>query len=442
MQYTPLRFVCAPASLLLLNRMHRVALTRDPCTRRVAPLTVFLAFFLPLANFIWSPEMGMVVWAAFVSYFVVQLRDQTARALSGALAATAALLTAWVLFGATYVRGLLASGNGAINFPVYPTAHVVLLLVAAGWILPLLALIALSGLRQQEKETPVAAALVIMLGLLIPVALGRCDGGHVYYNGLGIFILFLAMAMTVFGRWRQRAIFAVMLAVFGLSGSFSLWREYRYEVINSLRHEMGRAPLVSGQDGRSNLQNLMFDLRFAGRVVGRLLLFDLDHRQNASPPPFDFGAMDAPAALLARGKQLSFGSDLRELLAYRQIGTPLGSTEEIDRFLKITGRQSSEYYAEPVMSASSLPRKLHDLSAMAVIMVPGYYMLTPGSPPAPEAERQNSSHFLSSLLLYPVNLPAPKHPPFLPGQMIVEKIANDYVEAGRFRDFIIYRRKS
>ncbi len=441
-QYTPLRFVCAPASLFLLNRIHRGAMTRDTFTRRVAPLTVLLAFLLPLANFAWSPEMGMVAWAAFIIYFMVQRRDQPARALSGALAAMASLPAAWILFGGTYVRGLLASGNGAINFPIYPTAHVVMLLVAAGWLMPLLAVIAWSGLRQPGKETPLAASLVVMLGLLIPVALGRCDGGHVYYNGLGIFVLLLAMAMTVLGGWRQRVIFTMVLVVFGLGGSFSLWREYRHEVIDSLRHQMGRPPLAAGQDGLSNLQKLEFDLGFSGKVLSSLFLLDLDHRQSVPPPPFDLGSAGSPAAVLARGKELAYGSDLRELLAYRQIGTPLGSTEEIDRFLKITGRQSGEYYAEPLMSASSLPRKLHDLAAMDVIMVPGYYMVAPGRPPSPEEERRNMSHFLSSLLLFPVKLPEAKHPPFVPSQMIVAKITSDYVEVGRFRDFIIYRRKS
>jgi hypothetical protein len=444
MNYSPLRFVLAPGSLLFFHQLvsGRIWIFKTLLARNVG--VGLSAFALPLASFLLSPEMGFILLAAMSTYLpVYSISSRRAgRATLYAIAAMLSMTAVLALFGTSYFRSLLSHGSGGLNFPIYPTVQVLFLLVAALWILPLLAVITMANLRKSKNDAAFSASLLILLGLSIPVALGRCDGGHIYCNGFCMFIVFLSLAGVTYSKRRLYPWGGFLLA-FGLIGSVANWDYYSWQIGEAVSQRVGDAPLILGGAKRSLWQHLVHRVGLERELLRRIVSFYFmsGEAPKTSGVVFDGGPSVVP--LLKGGKMVLFGSDLRDLLSYGRVGTPFPVSEEIDRFLKISGAQYPEYYGDLIgcVSVADLRRKLADLSSMKNILVPVQDIGEIEDSELKINLREEQSRFLSRLLVFPISLPPEANPPFVPAEVIMGEIRAHYTAIRRFRDNVLMRRQ-
>jgi hypothetical protein len=121
LQYTPLRFTIALASLFAIRHLHR--LTRDFPSRRL-PLLALGGFLLPLVNFSISPEMGLALTVSLLAYFLWFLFGAERRLAVLALAVVAGVVVTALWFPRPYFDSMLSFGKGGANFPIFPTIHI------------------------------------------------------------------------------------------------------------------------------------------------------------------------------------------------------------------------------------------------------------------------------------------------------------------------------
>jgi hypothetical protein len=257
--------------------------------------------------------------------------------------------------------------------------------------------------RERNSRGALAVAMAVALGLLLPAAFGRADPGHVLFNGLGVLVLFLAFLMRHGRRLLSAVAILAILGVHALAGS-----------------------LLTAYGGHSP---------FAEAIATRKLLGNLDTRANAQA----WHAAAGASGRLRYGKLPPFSYDLSLLLRFDGVGTPFYPGEQIDRFLKLSGRHVPEYYSGlnmQVYTRSELQRKKRDVDRMDVILVPKDRWS------APVFVNESNAELLAPLLLFPARLiPAPRHVPLFPGLELVRHIERQFTLVGEFRSFQVWRRQ-
>ena len=78
--------------------------------------------------------------------------------------------------------------RGIANFIVEPNPYVLAFLFALVWLVPLMLA---RFVREARPEAPLLAALYVFSVAMLPVAFGRADPGHVFFTGIGIYLLSL-----------------------------------------------------------------------------------------------------------------------------------------------------------------------------------------------------------------------------------------------------------
>ena len=176
LNYTFFRFVLPIAFLILASRQ-----------TRPWPFAACL-FAGQAASLSLSPEMGFAFGAssiAYAAYFLFTAGRAWLVALIAPAAATGAFL---VLAGAGYLRMLKLFARGIANFVVEPIPYVLVFLFALIWLAPLMLA---RSVREARPEAPLLATLYVFSVALVPVAFGRADPGHVFFGGIGIYLLTL-----------------------------------------------------------------------------------------------------------------------------------------------------------------------------------------------------------------------------------------------------------
>ena len=401
LNYTPLRFTIALASLFAVRHLYRV--TRGWMPARAIALLGLVGFLLPLVNFSISPEMGLALTVSLAVYFAwFALGPERKQALL-VVPVLAGVMAAAVLFPRPYFDSMLSFGTGGANFPLFPTIHIVAFLAAAIWVFPRLGVIAI----REREAAPFAAGLAILCGLFILPATGRCDSGHVWINGMGMLMVALGAASWLKPRW-WHTVLGVYALIFPVMQEFATWDGYKdqMEGVVAMRNQLGTMQYESDN--------------FAKLAPG-----------DARP------AIHYSKLLPAQGL---------DSLPKAKIGLPLGDVEVMERFLKLSGRYVPEYHIAPygdIFDATDLVRKYADMKAMEYVFVPTSYLawLQPMDEQA-EMQQQGAADckFLSGILLFPVDLPA-VHPLFRPDRDIIRHIAQEYQVAARYQSGILLRRK-
>ncbi len=189
LNYTPLRFVAAP--------FFAAAIWRVLSTRRSALPAALLS--LPCAAFIlfYSPEQGIAFCAGtllFFLLFVSRSHQQSVPAIAVLLVGEAVLLALLLHSGVVhYIRGMAAGGYNLPLLPSFNTLIELLLLLVAICVLT-------NSLRAKSTGGPLEYLILIALGAL-PAAFGRCDGGHMFMNTVGAFLV----AWTVLSHFKPAA---------------------------------------------------------------------------------------------------------------------------------------------------------------------------------------------------------------------------------------------
>jgi hypothetical protein len=397
LQYTPLRFTVALASLFAIRHIHR--LTSDNPRRRMV-LLALAGFLTPLISFSISPEMGLALTISLCVYFAWFLFGPERRLAVLAASVLAGVGLAVMLFPRAYFDSILSFGKGGANFPIFPTMHILTFLAAAIWVFPRLGLVAI---RDRSAGGPFCAGLAILCGLLILPATGRCDPGHVWINSMGIMIIALGGVSWLAPRLRY-SLWGIYFIIFPVTCQISFWDHYKQPV-----------------EGALSVRDQLAEARAGG------LAYDADNYDNLAP--------GSPLPPIHYSKLLPMGGELKDL-PEGKIGLPLGGDEAMERYLVLTGRAVPEYHIAPysdIFGAADLERKYQDLRAMDYIFVPAYYLnyLRPVNPVLQaRAQGEADCKFMTSLLLFPVDLPV-VHPLFQPEAEIVRHIYSDY-QAGKY----------
>ncbi len=182
LQYTPVRFFMAPLLALWLYRRYR---------RGDRPLRLFLLTGLGNAVILfYSPEHGIQFFLGTMLFFIVCVRPSRASGLVGGLAVfTGMFAVAIAIAGRMGILGFFFhSSGGALNLPLLlgpPTLVEVLFVLAAG-------VTVAAAVRLGRLDHPWVYLVALSL-FTLPVALGRCDPGHLFVNLIGAFLAVFAV---------------------------------------------------------------------------------------------------------------------------------------------------------------------------------------------------------------------------------------------------------
>ena len=190
--YTFLRFSCPVYFVIVIER-----LLRDSGIRaRVRAVLSSLAFAAILILI--SPEIAIAFAFATVC---ICLSSRPALGHRRGATAIALLLTFsivfWIAGKLRILDTLLADGGGAISFPILVAPHILFYFVS----LFVCACYIFGRLRDRRIDDNTLGLLAFSLPMTA-AALGRCDPGHVFWNGLAIFLPTMCYVSNKNRAWR------------------------------------------------------------------------------------------------------------------------------------------------------------------------------------------------------------------------------------------------
>lgn len=229
--YTWLRFITPFYCILAVHRVS-VRKLQPNAGRFAACLAICFTALLLLI----SPEMAIA--HGFASWVLLFPRKSPIGPAAVPVYTYLAMLAGFViLFGASLklhvLDTLLASGGGADSFPIPPSVPVV-------FFFAVVFVCACAVVRRWSTPSlnDNSIALIVLSLPLLVVALGRCDSGHMFCNGVGLFLAVFLYASPSPRMWRLfRNTFLV--AVIALPG---------YAVIRYLVPKVGRTAIQAAAE--------------------------------------------------------------------------------------------------------------------------------------------------------------------------------------------------
>jgi len=402
-QYTPVRFIYPVWAAIVLHRVMRSLSDRD--WRSVVLVLIGLPFLLCTVALGLSPETGVITAIATMVGLLWYGRTSWRTPMWAVGGVFLAGVVFWLLAGSACFRSLFSFGNGGYSFPIPPSPYLIIFLGSALWLLPRIAVI---GITDQTMFSPQFASLLIVMGFFIVPALGRCDPGHVLYNGTGLLLFTAAVIWRAGGKcWRGVVVVGCILLIGTQYASF--WGHYDQRVLGvfALRQELCTyRPLLEKED--ASVKEVLRS-RFGG-------------------------------APIKWGKRLPvLRRDLLGLLAINKIGTPFGVQEDVYDFLMMSGRYLPEYFESQgdCVTPELVNQTMTDILRMDVIMVP--QVESDLAPQHRRAYAQQVSQGLTRLFVFPVRLTV-QNDPFFPRAQVMRRIAAAYTPVGRLREYFFLRR--
>jgi hypothetical protein len=229
--YTGFRFLMSPLlGVLVFRAIQNETLTNQIIGSLLA--VVFAALLIAI-----SPEMGIgfgLGMSVFLFLFYVRSRNKLwVFPYAGMLLLFSLLALIANRFQAfSMVRSM---GNGGYNFPIVPAAHILLLFFSV--------FLAASYFVAQLRQGKIKSSTILVLLVSLPplaACLGRCDPGHVLFDGIGIFLVTLLCASTFPRIWSwYRLSFVIVFVVFFAVSTILYYKEQigRALIVFALRTE-------------------------------------------------------------------------------------------------------------------------------------------------------------------------------------------------------------
>ena len=185
--YLPMRFLTPFVALVWTAEMTRKSWWQGTLA---ALVSLALAYAI-------SPEMGIAAALGIVAALGLQaVRGRWLLLVPTVSAAIVGVFGFWIYYsmpGST----LTQVGGGAFNFPVLPGQPA---LVFVATMLALALGVGFTSSAEMWPRTALQLGWLVSAGVLMAAALGRADFGHIFFNGLGAFLLALAIVHRV---WRK-----------------------------------------------------------------------------------------------------------------------------------------------------------------------------------------------------------------------------------------------
>jgi hypothetical protein len=409
LQYTPIRFFIVPASLILLNAVVETQKSGAPKGEFLVMLGSAGGSFACLAI---SPEMGIAGLMAMLAYgFALALAGAQRRALA---CWVGCLLMAGItmLVFPQYLLSVVAFASGGSNFPIYPNIHNVALVGMALITLP--ALIASAFKAPHDSRSPLALGLAVGGGMLLPVAFGRSDPGHVFFNSTIPALLMFAAAARA-GLLQLRCWMWGYTLLYIILVQYSYWGHYYYNFVGAAQmrafYEREPALVASWKE--------QWDWLRLNSPHGKNF-----HWSSVLPFPKELEQFADKGALL-----LTSGNEGNMWLA---------------RYLALQKKVPNDFfhaYSQGAVTPSQIQKRGEDASHAR-------FLITPESDLAPlagaidlSAYQRGANGFLSRLLLFPVNSEV-RNPPYLPDAEFAKSALRDYSPVARFQNYIILEKKT
>ena len=409
LQYTPLRFFIVPASLILLNDLVGTQKSGTPKEKFLVILGSAMGSF---ACLVISPEMGIAGVAALLAYgFVLAL----AGSLRSAIACWAGcLLMAGItmLVFPQYLLSIVAFASGGSNFPIYPNIHNVALVGMALITLP--ALIASAFKVPHDSRSPLALGLAVGGGMLLPVAFGRSDPGHVFFNSTIPALLMFAAAARA-GLFQLRCWMLGYTLLYIILVQYSYWGHYYYN--------------------------------FVGAAQMRALYERQPALVASWKEQWDWLRLNSP-----HGKNFHWSSVLpfpKELEQFADKGTLLLTSGNegnmwLARYLALQKKVPNDFfhaYSQGAVTPQQIQKRVEDASHARFLVMPESDLAPLSGVMDLSAYQRGVNGFLSRLILFPVNSEV-RTPPYLPDTEFAKSALRDYSPVARFQNYIILEKKT
>ncbi len=404
LQYTPLRFVIVPVSLIALD-----AFTRH----RSSSLALGVASGIAVACCVAiSPEMGISGAVAVVAYGAVHIfRRAFHRAAACCCGAAAAAVGTLLLFPG-YLQSVFAFAAGGENFPVFPNLHNICLIIITLVTLP--GLLAASVAHPAERRAPLAASLAIGGGMLLPAALGRCDPGHVFINSLVPIVLMFPAACSA-GKLCGRLWCWCCAILYVLCLQFSYWNTYyeSYSDVVAMRYFYEHNPQVI-----------------------TAWKHEWSALRRASPHGAD----------LNWSKTLYFPDELAHLTSDGPVLLTSGNDGNLwlVRYLLLQPKLLPDYfnaYSQGAVTAGQIERKVRESRLYKYLIIPRPVLDELSNTPDPGSYARNASAYLSKLLLFPVSSPV-KFPAYEPDSEYARRILLEFKPILKFHSYIVLQKRN
>ncbi|MEN6405887.1 MAG: hypothetical protein ABFC77_05385 [Thermoguttaceae bacterium] len=231
------------------------------------------------------------------------------------LATAAAPVAIFLAFPGCF-QSMAAFSKGGNAFPILPGPHIVFYLACLFWVVPIV--LKACATRQPHAGTPLLLAWAVMAVMLVAPVLGRCDFGHVMFNGLGLFLLVFVVLCKNHPRWVSIYAASVVLLFSVLASVLSM--------------------IYASHDG--------------GQLASVLATF------GGSPK-----VLDIQPSLLVSGLELE---------KYEKIAVPFSIDFGTRKWLIETGRFLPQHHPDHVnvLSPADLERRLQGLSKADAVLVP------------------------------------------------------------------------
>ena len=385
LNYGFFRFIIAPAFLVL-------------AARRRQPWAVAGCFLVGEAlSLATSPEMAFAFGSASVAYAAYFCYREGRAWLVAAAAPFVATAGFLLLIDRSYLLTLKLFALGVFNFVVEPLPHILVFLFALVWLAPL----GLAELfHERRPEATMMAALYLFSLALLPVALGRADPIHVFFNGLVIF--FLSMAAISSFRLPQQAAWAVCVLLLFLGTPYlnnRIWApQWRPVLASAVFH--GRP------DG----------LRHAAKVFAHTGSLKAARRSLHIVP-----------------EDVSFDiQQLDDIAGHAPVATPFGVPLSVEKELKRSGQYTPAYYCAltGVYDAGAEDRLIQELNQSQWALLPL------------DAELHITETPLDTRFVMGFQITYPeRHAPYVVGDRFNENLATQWQASGAIGDFELYRRR-
>lgn len=405
----PLRFLVVPSSLVLVH----AAIRARQQAGTSAHLTAFLASGGAMsAATLMSPEMAIAGVAACTVYaFALALAGAVRLAVS-CLAGLLFLASLIGVIGPDYFLSVFAFASGGGNFPIYPNAHNVALVAVCMYVIP--NMIA-AGLRQpRDPRAPLSLALAVAGGMLLPAALGRCDPGHVYFNGLVPFTMMFAVTARR-GPFLRRSWWCIYGLLFIVLLQFSYWSYYT----NNFIAAMQMRGFYEQNPQLVETWRQKWDALKARHPRGGAF-----HWSSVLPYPVDLDEFTQQGPML-----LTAGNEWNLWLA---------------RYLVLQKDLPQDYfhaYSQGAASPAQIERKVRESRAARFLMIPEFVLAPLEGPIDLVAYGKGLDRFLSGLMFFPVQTTV-KRQPFFPDSDIAKALLEDFAMVLKYQGYLVVEKKA
>ncbi len=199
LNYTFFRFASPLALFLFATR------NRNSPWKSAALLAVSVALECAI-----SPELTFALAAGCIAYAGLRTWQHGRVWLITGIVPLAVLAALLLGVGRDYLRMVSTFSQGVYNLPIGPYPHILILLFALVWLVPIY--LGRSLLLTRPESARILGLYAVALAML-PAALRRCDPLHVFFNGIGIFVLSLVAASHAPRRTRIAWITCLALLV-------------------------------------------------------------------------------------------------------------------------------------------------------------------------------------------------------------------------------------